>query len=151
MTPWPRPDKFSPIDFPAPAQDGRVARPRLSIIVPTYCEAENAGPTIAAIEAALPGISWEIIFVDDDSPDGTVETIRKFGERDGRVRRMPRTVLRAETAAHVILDDAHLRELETERVGDVAARVEHALRRFPDRDLIAAPLGDSAVWLERGV
>lgn len=86
MTPWPRPDKFSPIDFPAPAQDGRVARPRLSIIVPTYCEAENAGPTIAAIEAALPGISWEIIFVDDDSPDGTVETIRKFGERDGRVR-----------------------------------------------------------------
>lgn len=86
MTPRPRPDTFSPIDFPSPAQDGRVGRPRLSIIVPTYCEAENAGPTIAAIEAALTGISWEIIFVDDNSPDGTVDIIRKFGERDGRVR-----------------------------------------------------------------
>jgi dolichol-phosphate mannosyltransferase len=86
MTPRPRPDTFSPIDLRSPAQDGLVGRPRLSIIVPTYCEAENAGPTITAIETALTGISWEIIFVDDNSPDGTVDTIRKFGERDGRVR-----------------------------------------------------------------
>ena len=53
-----------------------VARPRLSIVVPTYCEAENIAPTVSAIESALGGISWEIIFVDDDSPDGTVAAVR---------------------------------------------------------------------------
>ncbi|ADJ23893.1 Dolichyl-phosphate beta-D-mannosyltransferase [Hyphomicrobium denitrificans ATCC 51888] len=62
------------------------ARPRVSIIVPTYREAENVAPTVAAIERALGDIAWEIIFVDDDSPDGTVAAVRSLGERDGRVR-----------------------------------------------------------------
>lgn len=86
MTPRPRPDTFSPIDLRGQTEHGQVVRPRLSIIVPTYCEAENIGPTIAAVQAALTGISWEIIFVDDDSPDGTVDTVRSLGEHDGRVR-----------------------------------------------------------------
>lgn len=63
-----------------------VTRPRVSIIVPTYCEAENVAPTIAAIEGALGAIAWEIIFVDDDSPDGTVAAVRTLGEHDARVR-----------------------------------------------------------------
>ncbi len=63
-----------------------LARPRVSIIVPTYREAENVAPTVAAIERALGDIAWEIIFVDDDSPDGTVAAVRSLGERDGRVR-----------------------------------------------------------------
>lgn len=76
----------------APPRDflyGRAAaqaRPRVSIIVPTYREAENVAPTVAAIERALGDIAWEIIFVDDDSPDGTVAAVRSLGERDGRVR-----------------------------------------------------------------
>ncbi|AGK58367.1 dolichyl-phosphate beta-D-mannosyltransferase [Hyphomicrobium denitrificans 1NES1] len=86
MTPRPRPDTFSTTDVRGPTHDAPVGRPRLSIVVPTYCEAENVAPTITAIDAALTGISWEIIFVDDDSPDGTVETVRSFGEHDGRVR-----------------------------------------------------------------
>ena len=63
-----------------------LARPRVSIIVPTYREAENVAPTVAAIERALGDIAWEIIFVDDDSPDGTVAAVRSLGDRDGRVR-----------------------------------------------------------------
>jgi dolichol-phosphate mannosyltransferase len=89
MTPRPRPDTFPPINFVAAAGDARmapVARPQLSIIVPTYCEAENIGPTIDALEAALSGIAWEIIFVDDDSPDGTIDAVRARGEHDGRLR-----------------------------------------------------------------
>ncbi|MFA7307712.1 MAG: glycosyltransferase family 2 protein [Hyphomicrobium sp.] len=73
------------MDFPLPHAPA-VTRPRVSIVVPTYCEAENVAPTIAAIERALGTIAWEIIFVDDDSPDGTVAAVRTLGEHDGRVR-----------------------------------------------------------------
>lgn len=67
-----------------------AARPRLSVIIPTYCEAGNIASMIAALDAALADIRWEVIFVDDDSPDGTMSTIRSIGEHDGRVRGMRR-------------------------------------------------------------
>ncbi len=76
---------FAGTHAPAP-----VARPRLSVVIPTYCEAGNIASMIAALDAALVGISWEVIFVDDDSPDGTTAVIRAIGERDGRVRAMRR-------------------------------------------------------------
>ncbi len=63
-----------------------IAAPRLSVIVPTFCEAGNVEPMIAALDAALAGIRWEVIFVDDDSPDGTAHLVRELGEHDGRVR-----------------------------------------------------------------
>src|SRR5262249_25769198 len=34
----------------------------------------------------LPGVTWEAIFVDDHSPDGTAEAVRELGRRDPRVR-----------------------------------------------------------------
>ncbi|MFV0258766.1 MAG: polyprenol monophosphomannose synthase [Acidimicrobiales bacterium] len=43
----------------------------VSVIVPTYNEADNLPGLVAAVEEALTGISHEIIVVDDDSPDGT--------------------------------------------------------------------------------
>ena len=67
-----------------------VAAPRLTVIVPTYCEAENVDPMIAALDAALAGIRWEVIFVDDDSPDGTARLVRERGEHDIRVRAVRR-------------------------------------------------------------
>jgi dolichol-phosphate mannosyltransferase len=67
-----------------------VAAPRLTVIVPTFCEAENVEPMIAALDAALVGIQWEVIFVDDDSPDGTAHLVRERGERDNRVRAIRR-------------------------------------------------------------
>jgi dolichol-phosphate mannosyltransferase len=59
---------------------------RLSIIVPTYCEAENVEPMIIALDAALIGIAWEVIFVDDDSPDETARLVRLRGRNDRRIR-----------------------------------------------------------------
>jgi hypothetical protein len=35
---------------------------------------------------ALTGISWEAVFVDDNSPDGTADTVREIARRDRRVR-----------------------------------------------------------------
>ncbi len=47
----------------------------LSVIIPTYNERENVVEIINRLEKALKKINFEIIFVDDDSPDGTANII----------------------------------------------------------------------------
>ncbi|MGC8468690.1 MAG: glycosyltransferase, partial [Acetobacteraceae bacterium] len=42
--------------------------PVLSVIVPCYNERANVAPLVARLAAALDGIAWEVIFVDDNSP-----------------------------------------------------------------------------------
>src|SRR4051794_22827996 len=58
----------------------------LAVIVPTLNERENVKPLIARLEASLAGIEWEVVFVDDDSPDATAELCRQLGANDRRVR-----------------------------------------------------------------
>lgn len=60
--------------------------PLLSIIVPTFNEVKNINPLVERIKIALPDVPWEIIFVDDDSPDGTTQTIRTLAKEEPRVR-----------------------------------------------------------------
>jgi dolichol-phosphate mannosyltransferase len=45
--------------------------PAVSVIVPVRNEAENIAPLVAEIAAALAGRSFEVIYVDDGSTDGT--------------------------------------------------------------------------------
>jgi dolichol-phosphate mannosyltransferase len=48
------------------------ATPELSVVVPVHDEAENVGPLVAEIAAALRGrLRFEMVFVDDASRDGT--------------------------------------------------------------------------------
>jgi dolichol-phosphate mannosyltransferase len=58
----------------------------LSIIVPTFNELENVEALIELVERVLDGVHWEIIFVDDDSPDATADRLHELGRRDPRVR-----------------------------------------------------------------
>jgi dolichol-phosphate mannosyltransferase len=58
----------------------------LSIIIPTLNERENIEPLLALVTAALPDTSWEVIFVDDDSRDGTPEHVRVLARQNARVR-----------------------------------------------------------------
>ena len=58
----------------------------LSVIVPTFNEADNVGPLIEALDVALAGLRWEVIFVDDDSPDGTAAVVREKAWGDSRIR-----------------------------------------------------------------
>jgi len=58
----------------------------LSVVIPCYNERANVAPLIAALDAALKGIAWEAIVVDDDSPDGTAAEARRLARRDPRVR-----------------------------------------------------------------
>ncbi len=62
----------------------------LSVVIPTYNESANVGPLLQLLETALAGISYEVVFVDDDSPDGTAERVRALARQDRRVRVLKR-------------------------------------------------------------
>ncbi len=60
--------------------------PELTVVVPCYNERPNVAPLIARLDAALYGIAWEVVYVDDDSPDGTAAEVRRIAQTDPRVR-----------------------------------------------------------------
>jgi dolichol-phosphate mannosyltransferase len=80
-----------------PQMQQEAALPFLSVVVPTYNEAANIGPFLQALKAGLesvPSRGYEVIVVDDESPDGTGEVataisigwpnlrvVRRAGER----------------------------------------------------------------------
>ena len=59
---------------------------QLAVILPTYRERANIAPMVARLDAALQGVAWEAIFVDDNSPDGTADEARRISLTDPRVR-----------------------------------------------------------------
>jgi dolichol-phosphate mannosyltransferase len=62
----------------------------LSVVVPTFNERANVAPLIDSLEVALDGIAWELVVVDDASPDGTAEAVRALARTDRRVRLIAR-------------------------------------------------------------
>ena len=61
-------------------------RPTLSVVVPTYREAANVPVLFERLKTALAGLPWEMIVVDDDSPDGTADVAYAIARRDPRLR-----------------------------------------------------------------
>jgi dolichol-phosphate mannosyltransferase len=59
---------------------------QLSVVVPTFNERGNVTALFRKLETALAGVAWEVIFVDDNSPDGTWQEVRDLARNDGRVR-----------------------------------------------------------------
>jgi dolichol-phosphate mannosyltransferase len=62
------------------------AAPILSVIVPTYREAVNVPILFERLKVALAGCAWEMIVVDDDSPDGTADIAAALAARDPQMR-----------------------------------------------------------------
>jgi len=58
----------------------------LSVVIPTYKERPNIAPLLAALESSLQGLNWEVIFVDDHSPDHTADAVRELALVNPRVR-----------------------------------------------------------------
>jgi len=58
----------------------------LAVVIPTFNERRNVPVLVAKLDQALAGLSWEAIFVDDDSPDGTADAARELARVDRRVR-----------------------------------------------------------------
>ena len=111
---------------PSPARATRplCPRPELAIIIPTFNEAGNVAEIARRIGASLEGIAWEIIFVDDDSADGTAERVRELARADSRIRLLRRVGRRglssaciegmlATTAPFLAVIDADLQHDET--------------------------------------
>jgi dolichol-phosphate mannosyltransferase len=58
----------------------------ISIVVPTYNEAQNISMIHDGLASALADRSWELIVVDDNSSDGTADAVRALGLSHGNVR-----------------------------------------------------------------
>lgn len=65
--------------------------PEISIVVPTYNESENIGNLLQAVSKTLESCDYEIIIVDDNSPDGTAGIVRKISCEDNRIRLVVRS------------------------------------------------------------
>ena len=102
-----------------------VATPQLSVIVPTFNERDNVTTLYRRLEVALAGIAWEVMFVDDNSPDGTSDVVRSLALADSRVRCIRRVGRRglsgaciegilASSAPYAAVIDADLQHDETQ-------------------------------------
>lgn len=74
---------------------------RLGVVLPTYNERNNLRGMVERIDAALSGIEWEVIIVDDNSPDGTSDAARALAQEDGRVRVIQRIGRRGLSSAAI--------------------------------------------------
>ncbi len=54
---------------------------RVTVVIPTYNERENLGDIVAAVT----GLGYEVLIVDDDSPDGTGELADRMVEENPQV------------------------------------------------------------------
>jgi dolichol-phosphate mannosyltransferase len=63
-----------------------IEPPELAIVVPTLNERDNIEPLLARLDAALAGIRWEAVFVDDDSQDGTAALLLELQDHLPRIR-----------------------------------------------------------------
>ena len=99
---------------------GRTA-PVLAIVAPTYNERSNVRPLTAALTAALGSTPWELIFVDDDSPDGTYEEVAALAREGAPVRCIRRIGRRG--LASAVVEGAM--SAEAEIVGVIDADMQH--------------------------
>jgi dolichol-phosphate mannosyltransferase len=60
--------------------------PALCIVVPTFNERDNVDVLIDRLDQVLAGTDWEVVFVDDNSPDETARRVRQIALRDVRIR-----------------------------------------------------------------
>ncbi|RXH15368.1 glycosyltransferase family 2 protein [Bradyrhizobium guangzhouense] len=108
-------------DAHSQAQEG----PELSVIVPTFNERDNVTVLYRRLEATLVNVAWEVVFVDDNSPDGTWDVVRELAQKDSRVRCIRRIGRRglsgaciegilASSAPYAAVIDADLQHDETQ-------------------------------------
>lgn len=74
---------------------------RLGVVLPTYNERGNLRSMVERLDKALPGIGWEVIVVDDNSPDGTADEARTLAQEDARVRVIQRIGRRGLSSAAI--------------------------------------------------
>ncbi len=112
-------------------------RPSVSVIVPTFRERENIPLVVERLEGLLAEFDWEVIFVDDDSDDGSLDVLIRLARSNPRVRFIRRIGRRglasaclegmsASAADYLAVMDADLQHDETILPGMLRALVEDA-------------------------
>lgn len=97
--------------------------PTVSIVVPTFKERDNVPVLFERLKAVMPFDEWEMIVVDDDSPDGTAREVRAMARQDPRIRCLHRIRRRglstaviegimSSSAPYVVVMDADLQHDE---------------------------------------
>lgn len=147
----------------------------LAIVVPTFNEHENVVPLLERLEQVLEGVCYEVIFVDDDSPDGTANRVMDVARANPRVRVLRRLNRRglasaciegmlATAAPYIAVMDADLQHderilpdmLEKLRIGSldlvIATRNAHggSMGDFERKRVLLSRLGDRlGRWVSR--
>lgn len=104
------------------------------VVIPTYNERDNAGPMAEAVLANLPE-GGEILFVDDNSPDGTGELLDGLARADPRIHVLHRAAKEGLGRAYVAGFKEALR-LGADRIVQMDCDFSHPVDRL--KDLLAA-------------
>jgi dolichol-phosphate mannosyltransferase len=132
-------------DIEADADSATLA---LTVVVPTFNERGNVLPLLERLKAALAGLAWEAVFVDDHSPDGTADALREVARVDLRVRVIERIGRRglssaciegmmSSAAPYIAVMDADLQHDET-RLPEMLRMIQPGPDRPAPLDLVVA-------------
>jgi dolichol-phosphate mannosyltransferase len=100
----------------------------LAIVIPTFKEIANVEVLIGLMAKTMTGIAYELIFVDDDSPDGTAAKLRGIAIRNPRVRVLQRIGRRGLASACI----EGMLATPAPYIGVMDADLQHDERILPD-------------------
>jgi dolichol-phosphate mannosyltransferase len=103
---------------------------KFTLVVPTLNEAGNIASLIGRVQAALAdqNLDYEILFVDDDSQDGTAEIVERYSHQDSRIRLLVRKGQRG-LAGAVIYGWQHS---DGDLLGVIDADLQHPPETLPN-------------------
>jgi len=99
-----------------------------SLIIPTYNERENLAPLFERLHRTLAGYQFEVILVDDDSPDRTWEAAQDFQEQYSWLRVVRRRNERGLSSAVI----CGFRQARGRMLGVMDADLQHDDTRLPE-------------------
>ncbi len=117
------------------------------VVIPTYNERENAAPMAAAVLAAAPQAA--VLFVDDNSPDGTGAEIDRLAAGEPRIRCLHRRAKEGLGRAYVAGFRAAL-DMGAERVVQMDCDFSHAPADVPRLLAAGADLAIGSRYVKGG-
>jgi dolichol-phosphate mannosyltransferase len=104
--------------------------PKVCIVVPTFNERENIEPLVLAISAVGSGL--DVLFVDDLSPDGTADEVRRAAAGRANVHLIVREGKRGLGSAHVDGFRHAIESLGSDVLVEMDADLQHPPGKIPD-------------------
>lgn len=105
------------------------------VIVPTYNERENVAFLLQRIKA-MRSRALHVLFVDDSSPDGTAEVVRREAEREAWVHLLVREGKKGIGSAHIEGFAEAIKSLSADMVVEMDADLQQPPEKIPE--LLAA-------------